>query len=123
MERYRKLNRVLDIGYSFGGFLNASRNNGWEAKGIEVVHEVGKYGKELYGLDIFFGTLEEAQLKPFSFDVIRLNNVIEHIHYPAEFLSNVSMLLRKGGLLTISTTNYDSFSVLICGKEWIYFDG
>jgi hypothetical protein len=33
------------------------------------------------------------------------------------------MLLRKGGLLTISTTNYDSFSVLICGKEWIYFDG
>ncbi len=123
MERYRKLNKVLDIGCSFGGFLNVTKNCGWDAKGIEVVYEVGKYGKELYGLDIFFGTLEEAQLKPSSFDVIRLNNVIEHIHYPAEFLLNVSMLLRKGGLLTISTTNYDSLSVLICGKEWIYFDG
>jgi 2-polyprenyl-3-methyl-5-hydroxy-6-metoxy-1,4-benzoquinol methylase len=123
MERYRKLNRILDIGCSFGGFLNASGKCGWNAKGIEVVYEVGKYGKELYGLDIFFGTLDEAQLKPSSFDVIRLNNVIEHIHFPVEFLSNVNKLLREGGLLTVSTTNYDSFSVLICGKEWIYFDG
>lgn len=123
MERYRKLNRILDIGCSFGGFLNAAGKYGWDAKGIEVVYEVGKYGKELYGLDIFFGTLDEAQLKPSSFDVIRLNNVIEHIHFPVEFLTSVNKLLREGGLLTVSTTNYDSLSVLICGKEWIYFDG
>ncbi|HDY67170.1 MAG: class I SAM-dependent methyltransferase [Candidatus Scalindua sediminis] len=123
MERYRKLNRILDIGCSFGGFLNASKNRGWDVNGIEAVYEVGKYGKELYGLDIFFGTLDEAQLKPSSFDVIRLNNVIEHIHFPTEFLLKVSVLLRKGGLLIVSTTNYGSFSVLICGKDWIYFDG
>ena len=74
-------------------------------------------------LFFFDERLRELRAVDNPFDVIRLNNVIEHIHYPAEFLSNVSMLLRKGGLLTISTTNYDSFSVLICGKEWIYFDG
>jgi 2-polyprenyl-3-methyl-5-hydroxy-6-metoxy-1,4-benzoquinol methylase len=123
MERYRKLNRILDIGCSFGGFLNASKNRGWDVKGIEAVYEVGKYGKEWYGLDVFLGTLDDAQLKPSSFDVIRLNNIIEHIHFPNEFLSKVSILLRKGGLLIVSTTNYDSFSVLICGKDWIYFDG
>ena len=123
MERYRKLNRILDIGCSFGGFLNAAKNRGWEAKGIETVYNVGKYGKELYNLDIFFGTLEEAGLATSSFDVIRLNNIIEHIPFPSEFFADVNKLLRKGGLLSISTPNYDSYSVSICGKEWIYFDG
>lgn len=123
MERYRKLNRILDIGCSFGGFLNAAKNRGWEAKGIETVYDVGKYGKELYNLDIFLGTLEEAKLATSSFDVIRLNNIIEHIPFPSEFFADINKLLRKGGLLSISTPNYDSYSVSICGKEWIYFDG
>ncbi len=122
-ERYRKSNKILDIGCSFGGFLYAAKNLGWEAKGIETVYNVGKYGKELYNLDIFFGTLEEAKLEPASFDVIRLNNVIEHIPYPSQFLADVNKLLRKGGLLSVSTPNYGSYSVSICGKEWIYFDG
>ncbi len=123
MERYRKLNRVLDIGCSFGGFLNAAKNLGWNAKGVEAVYDVGRYGKELHNLDIFIGTLEEAGMEPASFDVIRLNNVIEHIPLPSQFLADVNKLLRKGGLLSISTPNYDSYSVSICGKEWIYFDG
>ena len=123
MERYRESNRILDIGCSFGGFLYAAKNLGWEAKGIETVYNVGKYGKELYNLDIFFGTLEEAKLEPASFDVIRLNNIIEHIPLPSQFLADVNKLLRKGGLLSVSTPNYDSYSVSICGKEWIYFDG
>ena len=123
MERYRQSNRILDIGCSFGGFLNAAKNLGWETNGIEAVYDVGRYGKELYNLDIFSGTLEEARFAPSSFDVIKLNNIIEHIHYPSEFLANVNKLLRKGGLLSISTPNYDSYSVSICGKEWIYFDG
>ena len=123
MERYRGLNRILDIGCSFGGFLSAAKSCGWDAKGIEAVYDVGKYGKELCNLDIFFGTLEEARLAPASFDVIRLNNIIEHIPFPSEFFADVNKLLRKGGLLSISTPNYDSYSVSICGKEWIYFDG
>ncbi len=123
MERYRQSNRILDVGCSFGGFLNAAKNLGWEAKGVEAVYDIGRYGKELYNLDIFLGTLEEARLAPASFDVIKLNNIIEHIHFPSEFLADVSKLLRKGGLLSISTPNYDSYSVSICGKEWRYFDG
>ena len=123
MERYRESNRILDIGCSFGGFLYAAKNRNWKVKGIEAVYDVGKHGKELYGLDIFFGTLEEAKLEPASFDVIRLNNIIEHIPLPSQFLADVSKLLRKGGLLSVSTPNFDSYSVSICGKEWIYFDG
>ncbi|MDR4496863.1 MAG: class I SAM-dependent methyltransferase [Candidatus Scalindua sp.] len=123
MERYRRVNRILDIGCSFGGFLHAARNCGWETKGIETVSEVGKYGKELYDLDIIFGTLEESNLEPSSFDVIRLNNIIEHVPDPLAFCSQIHNLLRKGGLLTVATTNFDSFSVSICGKDWIYFDG
>ncbi len=123
MERYRQSNRILDIGCSFGGFLNAAKDLGWETKGIEAVYDVGRYGKELYNLDIFLGTLEETKLEPASFDVIKLNNIIEHIHFPSEFLASVNKLLRKGGLLSISTPNYNSYSVSICGKEWIHFNG
>jgi len=123
MERYRESNRILDIGCSFGGFLYAAKNREWKVKGIEAVYDIGKHGKDLYNLDIFLGTLEEAKLEPASFDVIRLNNIIEHIPLPSQFLADVNKLLRKGGLLSISTPNYDSYSVSICGKEWIYFDG
>lgn len=123
MEGYRKFNKILDIGCSFGGFLYAAKNLGWETKGIEAVYDVGKYGKELHNLDILFGTLEEARLSPSSFDIIRLNNVIEHLPFPSEFLANVNKILRKGGLLSLATPNYESYSVSICGKRWIYFDG
>lgn len=123
IERYRKLNKLLDVGCSFGGFLYAAKNSGWEAKGVEVTYEVGKHGKELHDLDIFFGTLEEAPFTASSFDVIRLNNIIEHIPGPSEFFTKINSLLRKGGLLVVSTPNYDSLSVLVCGKKWIYFDG
>jgi 2-polyprenyl-3-methyl-5-hydroxy-6-metoxy-1,4-benzoquinol methylase len=102
MERYRELNRILDIGYSFG-FLYAAKNLGWDAKGIETVYNAGKYGKELYNLDIIFGTLEDAKLELASFDVIRLNNVIEYIPFTSVFIANVNKLLRKGGILNIST--------------------
>lgn len=123
MERYRKLNRILDVGCSFGGFLYAARNCGWKIKGIETVQEVGTCGKELHDLDIFLGKLEDSDLPPSSFDIIRLNNIIEHVPDPAEFFSRTHLLLRKGGLLTVATTNFDSFSVLLCGRDWIYFDG
>lgn len=43
MERYRKLNRVLDIGASTGGFLIEAKNNNWQGYGVEVAEECADY--------------------------------------------------------------------------------
>jgi hypothetical protein len=43
--------------------MNSVKNRNGKAKKIEVVSGVGKYGKELCDLDIFFGALEEVLFK------------------------------------------------------------
>jgi len=66
---------------------------------------------------------EEIQYNDYSFDVIRLNNVIEHLPSPKSLISSAYNNLRSGGLLVISTPNFASLSVTLCRQKWQYIGG
>ncbi len=110
-RKYRKNNRLLEVGCASGGFLYAARSMDWEATGVEVFSDAATYGREKYGLDIIAGDLLEVDLPSGAFDVVIMNQVIEHLKLPLETLYKINKLLAPRGVVYIHTPNYDSLTL------------
>lgn len=118
---YKRKGILLDVGCGFGAFLGAARSVGWRVCGVEVAFAPASIAARHH--DVFYGYLSDAPYEPNSFDVIRLNNVIEHVSSPRALLEDIRPLLRPGGLLFISTPNVTSFTEALQGREWRYVQG
>jgi len=121
-NKYNRTGHILDIGCGFGGFLMAAFEQGWKyPEGIEIVPQVASYVQRFFPVKTT--SLEDGPSRKNLFDVVRLNNVIEHLPSPRKLVESVREILRSGGLFYISTTNFDSFSMAICGSNWQYIGG
>jgi len=107
MEKYRKTNKILDVGCGIGYFLEVAKRKGWEVHGTEYTDEAISIceGK---GIEMKKGKLNTAYYENESFDIITSFEVIEHINNPTEELNNFNELLRKGGLAYVTTPNFNS---------------
>jgi len=118
---YKQTGALLDVGCSFGAFLEAAESVGWKAYGVEVASKPASIAGRHH--DIFCGSLSDAPYEPSSFDVVRLNNVIEHVLSPRALVSDIKRVLRPGGLFAISTPNVESFTAALQGMGWRYVQG
>lgn len=115
--------RVLDIGCATGEFLYSMRRYGnWELYGVEPNVEAAMYARNVLGLNVFIGTLFEAQYPNAFFDVVTLWNVLEHLHYPLLTLREIARIIKPSGLLVISIPNPESIEARIFGRYWAGFD-
>ena len=120
---YRKLNQILEIGPGKGWFLNTAILMGWETWAVEINNEaianlINKGIKR-----IITSGAEKFEAPEGSFDAIRLWDVIEHLESPRACLLRAYTSLRPGGLLRLSTTNFNSLSRMVNGPEWVYLNG
>lgn len=119
---YNLNGRILDIGCGFGGFLKGAAEQGWKhPEGIEIAPVAAEYTSKFFPVKM--KPFEEIQYNDYSFDVIRLNNVIEHLPSPKSLILSAYNNLRSGGLLVISTPNFGSLSVTLCREKWQYIGG
>lgn len=95
---------VFDIGCSEGSLLMEFHRRGWQTSGIEP-SAYAQYGQKVYGLDVRQGTLEEEALTPVRFDLVCALRVMEHLHDPRLFLSQVKRLLKDQGKLYLEVPN------------------
>ena len=109
--------RLLEIGSSYGFFLDVARRRGWHVQGIEIDKNASKYAEDLLRLNVFCGTTDEFQSKTL-FDVIAAWHTIEHVPSPPRLLNFVHKHLRRGGLFLITMPNIDSLAAKLCGKDW-----
>jgi 2-polyprenyl-3-methyl-5-hydroxy-6-metoxy-1,4-benzoquinol methylase len=106
-ETYRNTNNLLDVGCGIGYFLEEAKKRGWNVYGTEYTDEAVKICKAK-GISIEQGILNTANYKEIEFDVITSFEVIEHINNPKEEISNFHTLLRQGGLVYVTTPNFNS---------------
>jgi 2-polyprenyl-3-methyl-5-hydroxy-6-metoxy-1,4-benzoquinol methylase len=123
MYRPYNLNgRILDIGCGFGGFLKGAAEQGWKhPEGIEVASHAAEYASKFFPVKM--KPFEETDYNDYTFDVIRVNNVIEHVPSPKALILSAYKNLRSGGLFVISTPNFGSLSVSLCQEKWQYIGG
>jgi CMP-N,N'-diacetyllegionaminic acid synthase len=108
--------RMLDVGCSTGFVVEAARDRGWDAVGLDLNPSAVAFGCTR-GLDLRDVALEDAGLEPESFDAVCLFDVLEHLLEPVRTVRACTNLLRRGGILFMYVPNYDSASRLLMGRD------
>jgi SAM-dependent methyltransferase len=110
--------RVLDIGCGSCVSLLEVRNLGGESWGIETDPNVRAIADH-FGLTVHIGSIHDNPFPGADFDLIVLNQVIEHVPDPIALLKLVRGRLRAGGKVVLAFPNAGSLNKLISGRKWI----
>lgn len=102
---------LLDIGCGQGDLLSYFKNMGWNVTGIDKsIFASNK--KNSLKKKIIYGDIEECLIKlhdsKFKYDVICMNNVLEHLLNPEIIIHMISNLMKKSSILSITIPNDDS---------------
>jgi len=111
--------RLLDVGCATGFSLDAAQKLGWTASGIEISEFACDYGRKTLGLDISCGSLANANFAPETFDAVTMWDYIEHSPDPKGEIEIAFSLLKKGGLLVLTTPDISSLPARIWGSRWM----
>lgn len=108
--------QFLEIGPGSGGTCLYAKSHGWNVSTLDVVAAHNKYYKEHIGVAHAYQSFSD--IKTGTFDLVVMTHVIEHVVDPKEFLENVFRILKKNGLVVISTPNHKSFFARCLGARW-----
>lgn len=106
--------RLLDVGSGPGFFLLRGKERGWGTLGIEPSAQAAAHSREL-GVDVVEAFLTEDNTEEIGkFDVVHMNNVLEHIPDPADMLQMTKQLLNNSGLICVIVPNdYNPFQLAL----------
>jgi SAM-dependent methyltransferase len=109
---------VLDLGCGNGAFLQRVRSMGAGlVEGIDFSEQaVGAAAKR--GIRVFHGVLGDFERPPATYDVIFMNNYLEHTSDPLAELRKCRQLLKPHGRLVGEVPNFDSFDRCLFGRYW-----
>lgn len=112
---------LLEIGCRWGHFLQLCRPHYGSVEGLEWSRDRAAFARERFDLqvsatDIFRDPWEHR------YDVVCAWDLIEREPHPLEFLRWAHAHLESGGLLALSTANYDSLVRRIARKRWYGFE-
>jgi SAM-dependent methyltransferase len=127
--------RLLDVGSGPGYFLLHGQQRGWSVRGIEPSAQAAAHSRGL-GLEIVNAFLDDDTAETLgTYDVVNLNEVLEHVPDPRDALRLAFGRLEPGGLISLMVPNdYSPFQAALrdaCGFQpwWVapphhvnYFD-
>lgn len=119
--------RLLDIGCGEGRFGEAvkSRFPACETWGVEIVTEAAEKAATRNDRVIKAALEEAVELPEAYFDVVTMNDVLEHMPWPEPALGVVRRVLQPNGRLVLSLPNvryYLNVRDLVFRNDWEYRD-
>ena len=133
IKKYVTEGRLLDVGCSFGGFVQTASHKGFLSVGLDVSSyaiDQGNYWARLNHknrafLGLFQGDLlnipQHFVFLPNSFNVITMIEVAEHLSDPIANFKNAFTLLDNNGVLIIQTANFEGWQFKDAGVHYHYF--
>jgi len=109
---------MLDIGCGSGLSLLEAQAMGAQVRGVEADPNVRRIADEL-GLQVHIGSLLDEPFASERFDLVVLNQVIEHVPDPDQTLERLRTRLRPGGRVVLVFPNVRSFWCRLSGARWI----
>jgi 2-polyprenyl-3-methyl-5-hydroxy-6-metoxy-1,4-benzoquinol methylase len=119
-RRYAAGGRLLDIGCALGILTKAFLDAGLDVYGTDISEFAIEQASLLVGPNRVRRADLDADDIPFEgyFDTIWMSDVIEHFATPEAVLAKVSSRARKGALLFLHTSNSNSLTHRLFGKDW-----
>ncbi|MGB8951807.1 MAG: class I SAM-dependent methyltransferase [Candidatus Aminicenantales bacterium] len=112
LQRFVAGGTLLDIGCSTGIFMNAAREVGFEAYGLDSSAGACRIARDRWHFEPNrienTVVIDSHVIRDRKYDVITLWDVIEHLERPGWVMGLVRSCLRKGGIVIIRTPNTNS---------------
>lgn len=100
--------KLLELGFGNASFSLMAHQTGWETHGVELSEPLVNHARDTLGLpNITLGYLEEVGYPAEAFDVVAGFNFLEHVPDPHAILTEISRILRPGGLVAVMVPNID----------------
>jgi SAM-dependent methyltransferase len=104
--------RLMDIGCGFGRLLHLARQAGFEVSGLELSQFHAECIKQRLGISIELKNFVEWNGAPKNhFDVVVLQQVLEHIEDPINAMTQIGNLLKPRGLAILEFPNIDGWDL------------
>ena len=113
--------RLLDVGCATGVLLELARLRGWEVQGVDVSEYATGIATAYYNLDVYTGEMAEAAYPTEHFDVVVMDDLIEHVADPTALVKESHRVLKPGGLLTLNTPNHSGLWHRLMGRHWFHY--
>lgn len=102
--------RFMDIGAGMGYSLEVAQSRGWTASGIEPNGPLVR-SAQARGLAIAHGYLDDRDFG--QHELVVIDNVLEHVPTPKDFLVTAARLLAPGGLMVVAIPPLDWIRVAL----------
>lgn len=93
--------KAVDFGAGGGEWAYLLKSRGVDIFGIEPNQGYGGFARKNYGLNLFLGMYQEADVERGSFEMATLFHVLEHLKDPVDDIRNMSAFLKDGGYFAI----------------------
>jgi 2-polyprenyl-3-methyl-5-hydroxy-6-metoxy-1,4-benzoquinol methylase len=110
--------RLFELGAGAGLFLAGAQRAGWQVSGVELSSAGVAFARERLGVDVTEHSAETMPLDVEPYDAVVLFDVIEHLYDPVSVLRTLKSICRPGGLIAVSTPNFDALSRQVLGAAW-----
>ena len=101
---------MLDFGIGNGTHARVARERGWQVRGYDVDCVATEILMEKSGTEVKCGDFFNIDWGEQKFDLIYINQVMEHIKTPVRYLEHFYKLLNEKGHLFITVPNINSTS-------------
>jgi len=111
---------MLDVGCGTGILMRDFGILGWECEGTEVSRPISAFLEQELGYRIHEGLIRNLILPEDYYDLVCLNQVLEHVLDPLADLRRIRELLEPGGWLFVATPGADSIPAKLASVDWFY---
>lgn len=113
--------KILEIGYGNGQLLVGLKDLDYHKLYGQDFSNNASHLLKLHGVQTVIGNAEKELGFKEEFDVIILNNVIEHFLDPEAVIKNCKKKLAPGGKIILLTPNTDAWDLKFFAKHWAGF--
>ena len=108
--------RIFDVGCSRGWFLDSMA--GWDCHGNEINEFEANEAKKRHGDKIVRGPFETCPDYSQPFDVVTIQDVLDHFIDPVAIVRKANSMLPVGGLMVIKVHDFGCLWAKLTGKKF-----
>jgi 2-polyprenyl-3-methyl-5-hydroxy-6-metoxy-1,4-benzoquinol methylase len=118
MDSENTSGKLIDVGCGGGRFLARMKKRGWDVEGVDLDPKVVKKVSSKYGIKVREGDILNCNLAEATYDLVTLNQTIEHLYDPKKSLQECLRILKPGGKIVITTPNPISLAAGMFRNNW-----
>jgi SAM-dependent methyltransferase len=123
LGRFTPEMQVVDVGCGMNHLLAAiKRERGCEGIGVDFKAEVAAYVRDVRKMPVVQGTLHDGHFADGRFDLVTMNEYLEHEPNPRRVLAEARRITKPGGHIWIEVPLTDCLPAKLFGSRWSQVD-